>query len=430
MRDTLRGIEDQLDQISLRTGAAGLTPFEADLARIRREAARTTDQLEAMVEALGKLRIGATPETQQTIDVMVGRVKDVQAGQGKALADALLERQERDGKRLIEQAETRLAQMRELPGAQGFPFGPPREVGQLRREAATTDMTEAQRDNLRLLEAQMVAQDKLNYAVGIYGQLVGAVEQAWGGVLEAMFAPGEEVDRVALADTRVRLAEARERQRALRESQAGLQRDRLSMEQERYAQSAAEGNRATVAALEEQERALGDVESRTKRVTEAFREMARSVLQSMAQIASQEAFRALFQLGAGILTGALTGGVGGGIGTNPAGTGTGLGLETTFGMQHGGLVNRPTMAMLGENPAHNPEVVLNRQQMQSMFGGGGSGGQGANVIVNNFPSRQAAEEDAARQRSQGHTVIVNAILDELSIGESSRINRAMRSLQR
>ena len=123
------GLRIRLDQISLRTGAAGLTPFEADLARIRREAARTTDQLEAMVEALGKLRLGATPEAQQTIDALVGRVQDVQAGQGEALADALLERQERAGQRLIEQAEDRLAQMREPPGTQGFPFGPPARGG-------------------------------------------------------------------------------------------------------------------------------------------------------------------------------------------------------------------------------------------------------------------------------------------------------------
>ena len=183
-RETLRGMEDQLDQVSLRMGAAGLSPFEADLARIRREAARTTDQLEAMVAALGKLRIGATPESQQTIDALVGRVQDVQARQGEALADALLERHERTGKQLIEQAQAQLEQMRELPGAQGFPFGPPREVVQLRREVRQREargetVTEEQRETLRLTEEQMIAQDRLNFATGIWYDLSQTIGQSW-----------------------------------------------------------------------------------------------------------------------------------------------------------------------------------------------------------------------------------------------------------
>ena len=167
--------------------------------------------------------------------------------------------------------------------------------------------------------------------------------------------------------------------------------------------------------------ALQSIADGTKTVSEAFRAMGQSILQTFADIAAQQATMAIFKLGVGILTGALTGGVGGeaavGAGINP------------IMFQHGGVVRAPTMAMLGENPAHNPEVILNRQQMQSMFGSSGSGQQ-SQVSIHNYPSKAAAEQGAAQQRGQGHTAIVNAVLEELSVGESSRINRAMRALQR
>ena len=86
--------------------------------------------------------------------------------------------------------------------------------------------------------------------------------------------------------------------------------------------------------------------------------------------------------------------------------------------------------MLGENPAHNPEVVLNRQQMQNMFGGNGGQSQQSQVSIHNYPSKAAAEQGAAQQRAMGQQAIVNAVLDELSTGESSKINRSLRALQR
>ena len=354
MRETLRGMEDQLDQISQRTGAAGLSPFEADLARIRREAARTTDQLEAMVAALEKLRLGATPEAQQSIDAMVGRVQAMQARQPAAEANALMERQERDGRRLIEDMESRLVQMQEGPGAQGFPFSEPREAVQVRRQAARMNLTEDQEMSVQLLQRQIVEQDKLNYAVGIWYNLSQTIGQSWS-------------------------------------------------------------------------QSLMSVIDGTMSVSQAFENMGKAILKTMADIAAQQATMALFKLGAGLLTAGLTGGMTGGAAPAGAFANPG-GLEVMF--QHGGVVNAPTRALIGENPAHNPKVILNRQQMQSMFGGSGGHGQQNQVIVNNFPDRKSAEEDAARQRGQGHTVIVNAILDELSTGESSRINRAMRALQR
>ena len=61
-RDTLRGIEDQLDQISLRTGAAGLTSFEADLARIRRKRPAPRISLKPWWKRLGN-SASARPQT-------------------------------------------------------------------------------------------------------------------------------------------------------------------------------------------------------------------------------------------------------------------------------------------------------------------------------------------------------------------------------
>ena len=137
MRDTVRGIDDQVSQIGIRVGAAGFTPLAADLAQIERNFAGMTDKLEAFIEQLEKTRRGATVETQAGIDAAIVRVQNIQAQMADAEARARLERLERDGKRLIDQTQTELEQMRELPGIQGFPFGPPREVTQLRRQAAT-----------------------------------------------------------------------------------------------------------------------------------------------------------------------------------------------------------------------------------------------------------------------------------------------------
>ena len=123
MRDTVRGIDDQVSQIGMRVGAAGFTPLAADLAQIERNFAGMTDKLEAFIQQLEKIRGGATPAAQAAIDASIARVRAIQPQMPDAQAQALLERRERDGRRLIEQAEGRLEQMQELPGPQGFPFG-------------------------------------------------------------------------------------------------------------------------------------------------------------------------------------------------------------------------------------------------------------------------------------------------------------------
>ena len=351
MRDFLRGMDDQIDQIGMRMGAAGASALEADLARIRRGIAAEVDKLEALAARLEREKVGAPPERQAELESRRTQIAGLIAQREEAEAKAVQERLERDGNRLIEQTQRQLEQMREPKGAQGFPFGPSREVAQLRREVARTDITEDQREVLKFQEQQLVAQDRLNFATEIWYDLSQTIGQSWSDSLMSVI-------------------------------------------------------------------------DGTISVSQAFEEMGRAILKTMADIATQMATMALFKLGAGILTGALVGPT---AGAEPVGA-VGAGINPMM-FQHGGVVNAPTLAMVGENPAHNPEVILNRQQMQNMFGRSGSGQQNQ-VIVNNFPSRKAAEEDAARQRGQGFQVIVNAVLEELSVGESSRINRAMRSLQR
>lgn len=174
--------------------------------------------------------------------------------------------------------------------------------------------------------------------------------------------------------------------------------------------------------------ALSGIADGTKTVSQAFREMARSILQSLTQIASQQAFKALLELGTGILTGSLT--------TAPATEASGAvgsGINPIL-FQHGGQVNRPTFAMLGEGPSSTlPETVLNRPQLEALLSRAPSaGGQAVSaptvILVDN---RQQADAAALRERARGKdAVIVNAVLGNLAQGESSSILRAVRTLQR
>ena len=189
---------------------------------------------------------------------------------------------------------------------------------------------------------------------------------------------------------------------------------------------------------------LTSIADGTKTVGEAFRDMARSIMQSLAQIASQEAFRALIRIGAGLITSAFLGGGGASVGGGEAALGGGTTSGSGFlfnpnatgpvrAFQHGGVVTRPTMALLGEN---GPEAVLNRQQMSTLMSSAirsapSAGGQAAGGIsIHNHPSRDAAEQAASRDRALGKTAIVNEVLSDLSQGEASKIGRMLRTIQR
>jgi tape measure domain-containing protein len=179
--------------------------------------------------------------------------------------------------------------------------------------------------------------------------------------------------------------------------------------------------------------ALTSIADHTATVAEAFRAMGQSILKTLADIAAQQAEMAIFKLGVGLLTGALTGAVSPGAAASSAyqaSAGTqSYGAGAFFGgleAQGGAVVTRPTTVLMGENPAMNPEYVLNRHQMQALTS---NGGQNGGVSIHNYPSKAEAEAGAASDRAQGHVAVVNAVLTDLSNGSGSKIGRAMRLLQ-
>lgn len=177
--------------------------------------------------------------------------------------------------------------------------------------------------------------------------------------------------------------------------------------------------------------AMQGIASHTKTVAEAFREMGRSILQTMGQIASQEAFKALFRLGASVLTGALTGGGQAGFG---AGSGFDVGLRNmqplpAVALAGGGVVRRPTIALMGERGS---EYVVPEQQMRAMQGtlrAGGEGGGRPIVNIHEHPDRASAEQAAAQDRARGEEAIVRAVLSDMQQGSGSRINQLARRMQ-
>ena len=176
----------------------------------------------------------------------------------------------------------------------------------------------------------------------------------------------------------------------------------------------------------------------TERVSDAFRLMAKSILDSVAQIALNEGFRMLIRLGITAIGAAFAPGAAGATGT-AAGNQAALGIApgTTFFQQAqgGAIVNRPTAILAGENPAMNPEYVLNRPQMQALMSGAmraapTAGGQAmGGVTVINVANREQAAQEASRERALGKAVIINEVLNEISQGSGSRIARTLQALR-
>jgi hypothetical protein len=176
----------------------------------------------------------------------------------------------------------------------------------------------------------------------------------------------------------------------------------------------------------------------TQRVGEAFKQMAKSILDSLAQILVSEGLKALFRLGIGAISGGL------GAGTGQVGFGAGSGFDAglrniqplaTYPAQGGAIINKPTHILAGENPAMNPEYVVNHPQMQALMqaavrAGPSAGGQasGGGVTIINYTSnnKAQAEQEASTQRAQGRQAILNEVLADLSKGEGSSISRMLR----
>jgi hypothetical protein len=383
-RRTIQGLGDQLDQLMERVNQAATSPLESALARIRREFAGMTDQLDMLVLKLAEMDVTAGREQHEAIMALLARIPQQreQLAQaygpgGRLELGARAEDTERARRREADlsarQYETIQGlqdQLAELRYRPGF-FGEgvrPREQRAL--EYGLTD-AEGRRQAERLQE-QIRAQQRLNYAAQLFEQVGGNVAQAWTGALTSI----------------------------------------------------ADG---------------------TRTVSEAFREMARSILQSLAQIAAQEGFRALIRLGVGLIAGGATAGLGGGgvgLGAPAAegGTsafdlsmaGTSGGLWGGSGLQHGGIVRRPSFAMLAET---GPEAVvpLSRMQEFAQAVGPRAGSQGlgqAGISIINVGTRAEAEAQAAQQRAMGRQAVINYVMQDLQKGEASTLNRTLRTLQR
>ena len=180
----------------------------------------------------------------------------------------------------------------------------------------------------------------------------------------------------------------------------------------------------------------------TVRVGEGFRNMAKEILDSIAEITLNETFKTLIRFGLGLATTALTGAL------TPAAAESGpstlgpsssfiggiLGSQFESGFQHGGVVNRPTHAMLGENPGMNPEFIVNHPQMKALMsaamqaapsaGGQAAGGDVSVILVDN---RGQAEREAAAQRGMGRQVIIQEVVRDLSQGSGSTIGRMIKA---
>ena len=173
--------------------------------------------------------------------------------------------------------------------------------------------------------------------------------------------------------------------------------------------------------------ALRSVAEGTQSVSQAFAAMGKAILDTMADIAAQQATMALFKLGAGLLTAGLTGGMGAGVGGGPVG-GVGAGIEPIM-FQHGGRVDRPTLAILGEA---GPEHVVPQREMQAMQAAMQGGGRPPiNLSVIHVANQAQANQEKANAEAKGHeAIIVNAVNANLGLGESSSILRTLRTLQR
>ena len=369
MRRHVQQIGESITQIQVRMEGRELSPVLAGLQQNQEQFRQYGVQLQQLREQLEQDRKRATEARQQEIDEEL-RAIDETIGQIPAKLEAVQVRfLARPERDTLGDINQQLERARAVQDARmGFTAG---QLASRNREL----MSEEGKEELDRRVALLNAQERLNMYMGLFEDLAGSVGSAWTSAL------------MSIADG-------------------------------------------------------------TKTVADAFKEMARSILQSMAQIASQEAFRALIRIGFGILGAAFgaTPAVGGtaSFGAAPAGTGylsSGGGLS--FGsaasasaigaspFQHGGVVNRPTLGLLGENPAHNPEYVLNRQQMQSIMGHtpGTSRQDNQGISIINVTSKEEGDRQAAQEQARGRQVVLNYIMEDLRQGSGSQVGRLMRISQ-
>jgi tape measure domain-containing protein len=402
MRERIAGIGSQLEQLGMKVEASALSPLDAAILKIQHDFAAMLVTLDQLELKLGEEFLRATEDRQKEIKALVEQLRATREQVGPArereaaqtrfdmVTRPRLEREADVSARqfeTIQQMRNELEDMRvqRLNQQQG-PFGLGRVQTRQEREAFGR-LTPENQAEAEQLQAQRREQERLNYAADLFVEIGGNIGSTWGNAL------------LSIADG-------------------------------------------------------------TKTVSEAFRQMGQSIMQTLIQVTSQEAWKAFVGLGMRLLFAGLTSGVAptsGGGGTGPdvafgfgpggvtgdtswiasalGGGGGGLGGGGFGGFQHGGIVRGPMLAMLGENSANNPEYVLNRHQMASMMSqamqrGPAAGREAASVVVVNVATREDAERTRIAQEALGRQVVINHVLSELSQGESSKINRVIRTLQR
>lgn len=383
MRERITQIGDQIDQIRLRIGAAGLDPLATDLERIQREFAAMNAQLLRQQQILSELAKTATPDTQIAIAGQQDRIKAALGGVQPGLDAALLERRTRDERAYIEQATQQLQQLQLVQGPETL-FGPTRLDVQLQQRTRTKTGEsifqgpegEQYAAQARQLQEQIRAQERLNYLAGLFEQFGNSVGQAW---TQALF-------------------------------------------------SIADGTKTVADAFRDMARSI-----------------LQSLAQIAAQEGFKALIRLGVGVIAGAATGGISGGYEPGASATDiayatpgggGGFGSGADLATVFA-QSGAVIRRPTMVLAGESAQSNPEYILNRGHMQELLSsamraapnaGGQALGQGVTVI--NVASKEVAQQAKAQEEALGKQVVINYVLEELAAGDGSRINRTIRSLQR
>jgi hypothetical protein len=258
-------------------------------------------------------------------------------------------------------------------------------------------------------------------------QTADALTQSIEGTLERLRAPREE-----RAELRLRAQARRQGVELTPDDEARL---RAITEQERFNEIMQVTERIGDSAAQTITQGLLTVIDGTERVGKAFQLMAKSILDSIAQVTLNEGFKTLIRLGITAIGVALSPSTA----TTAEGNQAALGIApgTTFFQQAqgGAIVNRPTAILAGENPAMNPEYVLNRPQMQALMSGAmraapTAGGQAmGGVTVINVANREQAAQEAARERGLGRQVIINEVLSEIGQGSGSRIVRTLQALR-
>lgn len=309
MRDRITGIGDQIGQLQMKIGAAGLSPLQADLERIRREFQAMLDTLDKLEAKLGEEYVRATPERQDQIKAVVDQINAARPQVQPARDAAVEERRLRPQVEYLEQLQRQLEQSQVAALGPATLAGDPRlevQLAEMRRTKAGEERIQTPEGERKAeeLEAQIRAQSRLNYAAGLFVEVGNSVGSAWG-------------------------------------------------------------------------QALQGIASGTETVSQAFRQMGQSILMSLTQIASQEAWKAFIGLGLRLVFGAAGGGLTGGIGGGVSGTGPeftpemmgGFGDTSWLGgamgaFAQGGVVDRPTLALIGENPATRPETIVGFPDMR------------------------------------------------------------------